>query len=415
MTGRPEIITRVALVSVVAAAGVGAWLTLGTTESAGKTARRHVETRVVPRARGLAEDDVPELAHIDSIDVATRDSVDPEPQASGAGTTESAPIVETAASSEPPARPTAPAASRLERTERRGAVGLPELRADRGAASGVDWLVRHQGDDGSWDADGFGTDDDFRWPESARGELDADVRVTSLALLALLEDGHTLLQGEHTTPVKRAAVWLIDRQDEETGQLGERVGLAGTVDHAFATFALGELFAADRIVLTGVKHRRALTHLEDAARSHAAEVAALSGIGEDLAREMWLLHVGRMRAYVDVETRRAMRLEPRSTCGTLEWRWAIHTHIAGNSDAQDVFANYTVESLRRSSDARIAAWSRELHDLQLQEGDARGAFLSPDQRHRSIGAVGTTALSVIALVNVADRLDETHDGMRWGH
>ena len=396
MTGRPEIITRVALVSVVAAAGVGAWRTLGTTESAGKTARRHVETRVVPRARGLAEDDVPELAHIDSIDVATRDSVDPEPQASGAGTTESAPIVETAASSEPPARPTAPAASRLERTERRGAQCVPE-------------------DDGSWDADGFGTDDDFRWPESARGELDADVRVTSLALLALLEDGHTLLQGEHTTPVKRAAVWLIDRQDEETGQLGERVGLEGTVDQALATFAHGELFAEARIVLTGVKHRRALTHLEDAARSHAAEVAALSGIGEDLAREMWLLHVGRMRAYVDVETRRAMRLEPRSTCGTLEWRWAIHTHIAGNSDAQDVFANYTVESLRRSSDARIAAWSRELHDLQLQEGDARGAFLSPDQRHRSIGAVGTTALSVIALVNVADRLDETHDGMRWGH
>ncbi|MEM9379195.1 MAG: hypothetical protein AAGB93_04525 [Planctomycetota bacterium] len=405
MSGRPRLLTRVVLLAV--GVGASAWLVLDRSGGSDSFGPRETGDRFAPRVQVSAGNDAPELAPVAPTATASRAS---EAIRTEAAVPDPTPRPESPGSTETPDRI---AATRAARTKRRVAAGLPALRADHAAEDGVEWLVRHQENDGRWDADGFGANGEFRWPETARGAPDADLRVTSLALLALLEDGHSMTRGEHKDPVKRATRWLVGRQDRETGRWGEREGLSGIVDHALTTLVFGEIFDADKAVLVLGKQKRALRFLEEEAGTHAAHLAALGARSDDRVRESWAHHVERMRAYSSPDTRRAMRLDAAGACGTLEWRWVIHTHFGGSSDAQDVFASYSVQSLLLSSDARIEAWSEELHRTQLAKGDARGAFLSSDPRHREIGAVGTTALSVIALAAVADRLDETRDDERW--
>lgn len=74
--------------------------------------------------------------------------------------------------------------------------------ADPAVVSALDWLARHQKDDGSW----------------AAGRADYDAGVTGLAVLAFLGAGRS-----HRSPeVRKTLQWILDHQDIE-GRIGGRV------------------------------------------------------------------------------------------------------------------------------------------------------------------------------------------------
>jgi len=109
-------------------------------------------------------------------------------------------------------------ATRLDQLPTAPPQARPEV--GRAIADGVDWLVRHQSKDGSWDADGFMALD----PEGAplcdgAGSRTRNLAVTSLALLALMGAGHDLDDGRHQENVVRGVRWLLQRQEPQSGWL----------------------------------------------------------------------------------------------------------------------------------------------------------------------------------------------------
>jgi hypothetical protein len=101
--------------------------------------------------------------------------------------------------------------------------------------AGVDWLVRHQEEDGHWSAAAF----DARCKDAAcagAGEAKFDVGVTALAAEALLGVGDEKLK----PAVTRALDWLVAKQDATTGLIRTPGPPATHVhyEHAYATLAL---------------------------------------------------------------------------------------------------------------------------------------------------------------------------------
>ncbi|MEZ6003631.1 MAG: prenyltransferase/squalene oxidase repeat-containing protein [Planctomycetota bacterium] len=108
--------------------------------------------------------------------------------------------------------------------------------------AGLEWLKKHQAEDGSWDVDEYwinnvsgGTTCD-----EGAGIASQDIGITGLALLAFLGDGSSTKQGEYRDVVKRGIGWLTEQQDEDTGLIGQEIGHGFVYDHAIATLALAE-------------------------------------------------------------------------------------------------------------------------------------------------------------------------------
>ncbi|MEQ1891226.1 MAG: hypothetical protein ABL998_01685 [Planctomycetota bacterium] len=106
------------------------------------------------------------------------------------------------------------------------------------------WLAAHQGEDGSFDGDGFSRRCGRIGATTCGGPGSAvhDVGLTALALLAFLGDGHTSEQGAYREVVARGLAWLRDQQDPDSGLIGERTSRDFLYDHALATLALCEAF-----------------------------------------------------------------------------------------------------------------------------------------------------------------------------
>ena len=109
-------------------------------------------------------------------------------------------------------------------------------------ARGLEWLARHQDDDGKWNADDFMRHDPASDLCDGPGQPEHDVGLTGLALLAFLGDGHTTARGQYTEHVLRGVRWLRDQQDPESGLLTAPIGHAYLYDHAIATLALCEAY-----------------------------------------------------------------------------------------------------------------------------------------------------------------------------
>jgi hypothetical protein len=150
---------------------------------------------------------------------------------------------------------------RSTRAQRIGASAASELAVERA----LDWLSRHQDDDGRWDAgiaryeDGTPVkgDDDFtaHCPpgEKCLGECaywEADTALTGLALLTFLGAGYTHADGRYATVVGKGLDFLVAQQKRD-GDLRGRSQVVGMYCHAMATLAMCEAFA-----LTGDDHLR---------------------------------------------------------------------------------------------------------------------------------------------------------------
>lgn len=111
----------------------------------------------------------------------------------------------------------------------------------RHVRAGLDWLARHQDEDGGWDCDRFMKHDVAPDVCDGAGRASYDVGVTALALLAFLGDGNTLRSGEHRDVVKKAVVWLRDHQGEG-GRFGAQDAPDWIYGHAIATYAMVEAY-----------------------------------------------------------------------------------------------------------------------------------------------------------------------------
>ena len=115
--------------------------------------------------------------------------------------------------------------------------------ARKAIESATSWLVKHQDAEGKWSAARFMKHDPEGDEGDGAGDARHDVRVTGLALLALMADGSTMRSGPHKRAVKRAVIWIKDRQIDG-GFLRaspERDELL-VVDHAIATLAISEAY-----------------------------------------------------------------------------------------------------------------------------------------------------------------------------
>ena len=200
-----------------------------------------------------------------------------KPPGSGAESADGIPTIR--AVPEPRARPSGavPLAALGERTGRQASVEIPKIyqprlepdrfaQAQRIGASAaselaveraIDWLTRHQDDDGRWDAgiaryaDGAPVkgDDDFtvHCPpgETCFGECaywEADTALTGLALLTYLGAGYTHVDGRYADNVGRGLDFLLSQQKPD-GDLRGRSKVVGMYCHAMATLALCEAYA----------------------------------------------------------------------------------------------------------------------------------------------------------------------------
>jgi hypothetical protein len=142
---------------------------------------------------------------------------------------------------------------RSTQAQRIGASAASELAVERA----IDWLTRHQDEDGRWDAgiaryaDGSPVkgDDDYtaHCPpgETCFGECaywEADTALTGLALLTYLGAGYTHRDGRYAENVGRGLDFLIGQQKRD-GDLRGRSRVVGMYCHAMATLALCEAYA----------------------------------------------------------------------------------------------------------------------------------------------------------------------------
>jgi hypothetical protein len=143
--------------------------------------------------------------------------------------------------------------NRSTRAQRTGASAASELAVERA----IDWLTRHQDDDGRWNAgiahyqDGTAVtgDDDFT-SHCPAGEKcvgacaywEADTALSGLALLTYLGAGYTHTEGRYVEAVGKGLDYLIAEQKPD-GDLRGRSRVVGMYCHAMATLALCEAFA----------------------------------------------------------------------------------------------------------------------------------------------------------------------------
>ena len=140
----------------------------------------------------------------------------------------------------------------------RGPVGNPiNPTLDRA----LDWLARHQDQDGRWDCDQFMKHDARGEPCDGAGNPVHDVGVTALALMAFLGDGHTMRQGRYRDTVRGAVRWLREQQDPN-GRFGPAASSDFIYDHAIAAYAMSEAYGLSQYSLLAPVAQRGIDYLQ---------------------------------------------------------------------------------------------------------------------------------------------------------
>jgi hypothetical protein len=105
----------------------------------------------------------------------------------------------------------------------------------------LEWLRKHQDEDGKWDADEFMKHDTEGEKCNGAGNPVHDVGLTGLALLAFLGDGSTMRTGPYREVIKKGITWLKEQQ-QENGLFGQNASNDFIYDHAIATYAMCEAY-----------------------------------------------------------------------------------------------------------------------------------------------------------------------------
>ena len=127
--------------------------------------------------------------------------------------------------------------------------------------AGLEWLKKHQDEDGKWDADEFMKHDKEGEACKGAGNPVHDVGLTGLALLAFLGDGSTMRSGPYREVIKKAVTWLKDQQ-QENGLFGMNASHDFIYDHAIATYAMCEAYGLSDYKLLRPYAQNGLNYLE---------------------------------------------------------------------------------------------------------------------------------------------------------
>ena len=100
----------------------------------------------------------------------------------------------------------------------------------------LNWLGKAQSADGRWDIDGFPGVQECGGPGD---QVNDDVAVTGLSLLAYLGAGYTHLEGEHRETVRKGLDWLVSVQKED----GDLRGPGQMYSQAMGSAALCEAYS----------------------------------------------------------------------------------------------------------------------------------------------------------------------------
>ena len=135
---------------------------------------------------------------------------------------------------------------------RRGRGEARNLRAGGGSGLtenavnlGLEWLAKHQDEDGRWDSDGFMKHDPDHDRCDGKGHRDFDIGVTGLALLAFLGAGQTDDAGTYPDTVRSGLHFLLASQGEN-GRIAGPDLAGGAYEHAIATTVLCEAYGLTR-------------------------------------------------------------------------------------------------------------------------------------------------------------------------
>jgi hypothetical protein len=111
---------------------------------------------------------------------------------------------------------------------------------NKAIVAGLEWLRKHQDEDGHWDTANFMKHDQGT-PCDGPGNAANDVGITGLAMLAFLGSGNTLKLGPYRNVVRKGAKWLVENQRED-GLFGMPSSQEYMYSHAIATLAMCEVY-----------------------------------------------------------------------------------------------------------------------------------------------------------------------------
>jgi hypothetical protein len=128
---------------------------------------------------------------------------------------------------------------------------------------GLEWLRKHQDDDGHWDAEGFMKHDREGLPCTGAGIPVNNVGVTALAALAFLGDGNTMREGPYAAEVRNAIKWLVEQQ-AENGLIGTVASHTYIYSHAIASLALCEAYGLSEHKVLRAPAQKAIEYIQSA-------------------------------------------------------------------------------------------------------------------------------------------------------
>lgn len=138
--------------------------------------------------------------------------------------------------------------------------------SEAAVAAGLEWLIRHQREDGSWSFDHLLTECDAGC--TAPGNLQpATIAATAMALLSFVGAGHTHESGSYQEPVKRGLGYVLKYGNSlaEEGDFRQaRSGNAGMYSQGLTTIALCEIYGLTKDEQVGKQAREAVKFVVNA-------------------------------------------------------------------------------------------------------------------------------------------------------
>jgi len=140
-------------------------------------------------------------------------------------------------------------------------------RSEKAVEDGIDWLIRHQREDGGWSLNFHGQcHDGSGCPEQLA--IESDTAATGLALLPLLGAGHIhTVKSRYQGNVRKGLGWLIERQ-QPTGDFFIGGGrMAHLYSHAIATMAVCEAYGLSEDPMLRAPAQRAINFIIESQNS----------------------------------------------------------------------------------------------------------------------------------------------------
>lgn len=179
--------------------------------------------------------------------------------------------------------------------------------------AGLDWLVRHRDGAGLWSSGGFDKACSGEPKCAGKSAWVYDVGVTSLALLAFVDNGETPLRGKRHAVVKAGFAALAAGQRAD-GLIGAPDSLHVLYEHAVATLALAEAYRLTKMPALETPLRRAIAVVEATRNRDAAWRYELAPKGDnDTSLTNWMA-----RALVSASDA-AIKVDPAGLRGALSW------------------------------------------------------------------------------------------------